>query len=609
MPGDTHCRTTAGGEDKGAATGAGFTTGKTGFGMTGAGVSAWWHEAWQQAANRRALRHALREAPAPGFVAPPEPRTIGLHARGRQLIAGNFLFAGHLIEAPGISPWDIASPSAGFDAALQGFTWLDDLAAVGDAPARDRAQSWTFGWITRFGSGEGPGWQPELTGRRLIRLINHAALVLPGRAPEKTAVYYRALSAQIGFLARRWHAAEPGPGRIEALTGLICAALALKGKEGMVAPASAALAKECTQVIDPNGGIPSRNPEDLLEVFTLLTWAGEALTGAGRAVPEAHVAAIGRIAPTLRSLRHADGGLARFHGGGRGLEGRLDQALAQSGIRPVAHHVAAMGFVRLSGGRTSVVADAAAPPGGTSAHASTLAFEMTSGRRPLIVSCGSGAPFGPDWQRASRATQSHSTLSIEGYSSSRFGRSGADALNERAAITTMHSGMGPEGSTLLAGHNGWQSTHGLVHLRDLSLSPDGRRLDGVDMLIAGSQADRRRLGALLRRMPGGLPFSLRFHLHPDADAEVDMGGAAASVALRSGEIWVLRHDGGAQLRLEPSVCLEKGRLLPRAARQIVLSAYLKGPEARIGWTLAKAQDSALPVRDYERADLPDPGGL
>ena len=27
---------------------------------------------------------------------------------------------------------------------------------------------------------------------------------------------------------------------------------------------------------------------------------------------------------TLRALRHADGGLARFHGGGRGIDGRLD---------------------------------------------------------------------------------------------------------------------------------------------------------------------------------------------------------------------------------------------------------------------------------------------
>ena len=84
-----------------------------------------------------------------------------------------------------------------------------------------------------------------------------------------------------------------------------------------------------------------------------------------------------------------------------------------------------MGFARLSGGRTTVIVDAASPPGGAAgglAHASTNAFELTSGRRPLIVSCGSGAPFGPDWRLAGRATASHSTLAVEGFSSSRLGR-------------------------------------------------------------------------------------------------------------------------------------------------------------------------------------------
>ena len=78
--------------------------------------------------------------------------------------------------------------------------------------------------------------------------------------------------------------------------------------------------------------MPTRNPEELLEVLTLLTWAVRALTEADRAIPEPLAAAIDRIAPALRALRHADGGLARFHGGGKGMEGRLDQALAAAGV-------------------------------------------------------------------------------------------------------------------------------------------------------------------------------------------------------------------------------------------------------------------------------------
>ncbi|WP_226341239.1 heparinase II/III family protein [Gemmobacter serpentinus] len=573
--------------------------------MAGVTRSAWWQEAWVQAMNRLAARRAARAEPAAGFVSQPEPRTIGLFARGKQLVAGNFLFAGHLVEAPGIGIWDITRPSPTFEAELQGFAWLDDLAAVGDPVSRKRAQDWTFDWINRYGKGQGMGWSPDLTGRRLIRWINHAILLLTGQDRQRALAYYHSLSQQTLFLSRRWQAASPGLPRFEALTGLIYAGLALIGMENHVDPAAAALARECEREVDAQGGIPTRNPEELLEVFTLLTWAAQALSDAGRIVPAAHLAAIARIAPTLRALRHADGGLARFHGGGRGLEGRLDHALANSGVKPAPHPGPAMGFIRLSGGRSSVIIDATSPPqglAGASAHASTLAFELTSGRRPVVVNCGSGAPFGADWHRASRATQSHSTLAVDGYSSSRFARDGREVLVDLAGITVLDPTGTEDGPHLLAGHDGWRGTHGLTHLRDLTLSHDGRHLNGVDMLTADTASDRARLGTLLGRQKDGIGFSLRFHLHPDTDAALDMGGTAVSIALRSGEIWVFRHDGQAKLTLEPSVYLEKGRLMPRATKQILLTANLRDFEGRIGWTLAKAQDTPLAIRDLDRED-------
>jgi len=573
--------------------------------MAGKAENAWWTETWLRAMNRRAARRAARTPATAGFVSPPEPRTIGLYARGKQLVAGNFLFAGHLVEAAGTPIWDIRVPGPEFEAELHGFAWLDDLAAVGDPVAKSRAQEWTFAWIDQFSRGQGPGWTPDLTGRRLIRWINHAVLLTSGPMAERAPDYYAALSQQTAFLARRWHVATPGLPRFEALTGLIYAGLALLGMEHHVDPAAAALARECLAEVDEEGGIPTRNPEELLEVFTLLTWAAQALTDAGRHLPAAHLEAIARIAPTLRALRHADGGLARFHGGGRGLEGRLDLALAASGVKPAPNAGLSMGFARLQGGRSSVIVDAADPPSGragASAHASTLGFELTSGRRPMIVNCGSGAPFGADWHRASRATQSHSTLSLDGYSSSRFAQDGREVLEDRASIILMRQGTSAEGQHLLGGHAGWRLTHGLLHFRDLTLSPDGRHLAGIDMLAAETADDRARLSGILRRSVQGLGFAIRFHLHPDADAEIDMGGAAVSIALRSGEIWVFRHDGQARLTLEPSVYLEKGRLMPRAAKQIMLTAYLQDFQARIGWTLAKAQDTPLAIRDLDRDD-------
>ena len=570
------------------------------------------HERWRtRVLNRHAARRSARQRAASGFVSQPEPKTIGSFARGRQLMAGNIILAGHFVEAPGEDLWSLTPPEPAFDAARHGFAWLDDLAAVGDVSARARAQEWLWAWIYRFGNGQGDGWTPDLTGRRLIRWICHGLFLLRGCNAAQSAAFYRALSAQTWFLARRWSGAAPGLPRFEALTGLIYAAFSLEGREALADPAIVALARECNTQIDDQGGLPTRNPEELLEVFTLLTWVQDTLSDANRSVPQAHRDAIDRIAPTLRTLRHADGGLARFHGGGRGQEGRLDQALSSVEGRKRQADGLAMGYARLSTRRTSVVIDASPPPSGAASfegHASTLAFELTSGRRPLIVNCGSGAAFGPEWRRAGRATPSHSVLCLDGYSSARLGtpsRGGArEALTEVPGTVPVDLTETADGLRFQGGHDGYLVSHGLTHARTLDLSADGRGLAGEDMLLAMEDVEKRRFDRVMDAVKlSGVAYDVRFHLHPDVDAEIDLGGTAVSMALKSGEIWVFRHDGKNALALEPSVYLEKGRLKPRATKQIVLSGRAMGYATRIRWSLAKAQDTAVAVRDLAMDDL------
>ncbi|WP_420568766.1 heparinase II/III family protein [Thalassovita sp.] len=558
--------------------------------------------------HRLHARLAGRVRPATGFVSQPEPRTIGSFARGRQLLAGNFLFAGHLVEAPKTMLWDIDLPDAPFEEELHGFVWLDDLAAVADHTTRERAQNWLFEWINRYGSGKGAGWSPDLTGRRIIRWIHHALFVLRGADKDQSDGFFRSLSRQTVFLSRRWHTCSPGLPRFEALTGLIYAGLSLEGMDRHVDGAVRTLARDCQSQVDAEGGIPTRNPEELLEVFTLLTWAAAALIEAGRPVPPELQSAIERIAPTLRTLRHADGGLARFHGGGRGLEGRLDTALAASGVKNRSADGLAMGYARLSAGRTSVIVDASAPPAGRAsynAHASTLAFELTSGRRPLVVNCGSGAIFGAKWRRAGRATPSHSTLCLDGYSSARLGgrRGGVDLLTDTPKEVPIEISQAPDGVRFEGGHDGYGKPYGLTHARKLELTFDGRGMAGEDLLLTVDDAGKRRFDKSPQIVAlKGIPFHIRFHLHPEVDATVDMGGTSISLALKSGELWLFRHEGVAEMTLEPSVYLEKGRLRPRATKQIVLSGRAMDYATRIRWSLAKAQDTPISIRDLNRDD-------
>jgi len=164
-------------------------------------------------------RRAARGGGAHAFVSQPEPRTVGLFARGRQLVAGNLLFSGTLTQGNDVSVWDIVTDRPDVIDEIQGCAWLDDLAAVGDTRARALAQRWVFEWIDRYGRGTGPGWTPEITGRRLIRWINHSIFLLRGQDSASSQRFFRSLGHQTQFLARRWRTTAPGLPLFEALTG------------------------------------------------------------------------------------------------------------------------------------------------------------------------------------------------------------------------------------------------------------------------------------------------------------------------------------------------------------------------------------------------------
>jgi len=555
-------------------------------------------------AERLRLRWLARHAQPAVLAALPEPRLLGQYARGRQMLAGEFLLAGTLLQAHGHVPF---SPQpGGVQEELHGFGWLDHLAAVGDGAARQLAQAALVDWITRFGRGAGAGWAPALVGRRVARWIVHAAFVLQGMEARVQAQFLQALALNVAYLEKRAARAAGGLPQIEAQLGRLYAALSLEGMAGLLPDVRAALLRAAQTLVGDDGAIASRNPEELLEVFSHLALAAQVLADQGE-TPEPELLSLLNIcAQTLRCLRHADGGLARFHGGGRGQEGALATALANlarlGGGPARAAGTMAMGYARLAAGRSTVLIDAAAPPragAAARAHASTLAFEMTSNRRPLIVSCGDGRDFGPDWHRASRASASHSTLALEGYSSSRFatGRKARLELADGPRAVEVQLRQLAHARIASLGHDGYVPSHGLEHLRQLDLSGDGRALLGEDMLIATSKSARARFDEVIARSGGaGVAFALRFHLHPDAVPVLDGETLAVYVTLPSGEVWVFRAEGHAPV-LAPSVYLEKGRVNPRSSQQIMLSLRASDYTTQINWSLAMAENTPRALRD------------
>jgi uncharacterized heparinase superfamily protein len=504
------------------------------------------------------------------------PRRIGSIERGTHLLEGRYRLGGHLVERPGVPPWDVLHkvPQAAREA--HGFGWLDDLMAVPFPEAEELARHWTGDWVARFGRGAGPGWTAALAGRRALAWVFHGEVLRPvSLAPT--------LARHAAFLKRRAATAPPALGRVEAATGLVHAAVALEAEASLVSDAVRLLEASAGEIVLPDGGVASRNPAELAHVLALLGWTLEESVRYGIRPGDPLLSALSRGVAALRAIVHPGGRLPAFHGG-NASPGLADVALTFFGHHRLAPVSAPpMGYARLRHGGTSVVIDVAAPPlaGG---HASTLAVEASDGRTPIFAGCGSGTRYGSRWSRAARATASHSVLGIEGYSSSRIGGGGLHLaeIPRRVECRRMDT---PTGTRLATRHDGYGPTHGLIHHRHLELTRDGRRLRGEDSLVAETAEGRRRLDRA--RSAGPVAFAVRFHLDPSIEPSLDAASHLVWLRLETSRLWAFRLvEGHARLAVESSVVFPEDALEPNPTYQVVLFSSVVEYATRLTWELA-----------------------
>jgi uncharacterized heparinase superfamily protein len=291
--------------------------------------------------------------------------------------------------------------------------------------------------------------------------------------------------------------------------------------------------------------------------------------------------ALDRMAPMLRFFRLGDGALGVFHGGGesdaRTLEATLDSDDALG--RPLGH-APYSGYQRLFAGRTLILFDAAPPAAGafsTAAHASCLAFELSSGANRLIVNCGMAVGDDSAWTNALRSTAAHSTLMIDDTSSGTVLAAGALArflgprlVNGPLIVETRRS-ESPQGLTVEAHHDGYVAPFGAIHHRRLTLSPRGAMLTGTDRLIPAGPSRARNAHKR--------PVAIRFHIHPDVRLSLAQGGGSVILKLPNGEGWRFRCANN--LSVEESVYAGGGA--PRRAEQLVVTGEWHDEAAEFAW--------------------------
>ena len=516
------------------------------------------------------------------LLAVPRDPVLGDKHRGGALLDRQFEYGRHAFAMEALHPSDPTLPAEVAER-LHAFAWLRDLGAAatyerGAATAEALTRSWLQSLPEKP---EGLAWRADLWGRRILFWTAYAPYLLATRDSDYRARLLRLIPQGVRQIERNADRLQAGLPRIAAWCGAVAAGLLVQGAEPKLERVEAGLAKAIRTGLTEDGGLISRAPHQQLELVELLAMLRAAYATTSHGLPEWLEDAQDGATSALLAVTLGDAGLSSWQGGNPADPHRVVAALEAAGAdsRPL-RQSRFWGYQRLQGKDAILVMDAAPPPtaqalaGGC---ASTLGFEMTDGIQRLIVNCGGAGETSHlpvELTHLLRSTAAHSTLTLGDCNSTAILDRGA--LGKGVGEVTLERGTRDGFAMVEATHDGYLRRFGLLHQRQLLLSPDGKTLIGQDVLI--QQGKRAKADTI--------PFAVRFHLAPDVEVIRTADGRGALLRLPGKKAWQFRARGG-ELSAEDSLWID-GDAEPRATMQLVIGGETPAEGMTISWELKRA---------------------
>ena len=536
-------------------------------------------------------------------IAPQDLRTADA-TRASEIYAGRFAFAGKVVICDRRSPFEMTPPSDEWAKQLLGFGWLRHLRAAESGITRANARALVDEWISLQKTWQAVSWRPDILARRVMSWLSQAPLVLHDSDVQFYRRFMRSLTRQVRYLRQNAAEAREGAGRLQVAIALTYAALCMAGQTKHLRATMKRLTDELESQILPDGGHVSRNPAMLVELLLDLLPLRQAFSTRNVTPPDQLLNAIDRMMPMLRFFRHADGNFALFNGMGPTAADQLATILAYDDTRgaPVAN-APHSGYQRLALKDLLVLVDTGRPPPiavSQEAHASALAFELSSGGQRIVVNCGLPATNRESWRQLARATAAHTTVTFNDTSSCQFRSSGMfrsligiPIVSGPQQIVIAREDRDDD-IVLRASHDGYAEKFGILHQRSLMLTAATRRLDGEDAFLPAQG----------KALPQGAKdeFAIRFHLHPAIKANRLTDGHGVMLMLPNREVWNFdAHED--RVELEESVYLA-GAEGPRRTLQIVIYGRAR-QVPRVHWTFSHVTpEKAAARRRGEEPELP-----
>ena len=499
------------------------------------------------------------------LVRPIVPLVLGNADLGRHIYRNRFVLAGQVVSGGTQSIFAKSVLEPAWLIELHGFTWLAHLEAAGSAMHRAYARTLVLDWIAEARNWPDEAKLPDVAAVRLMALVRHAPFLLRGAGSVFEDRFLRLIARETSQIAHE-------PGHIEQALALAYAVTAFESSATFRSHAYERLEAAIAEQILPDGGHASRNPATLLKLLLDLVPLRSAIIAAREPLPQRLNAGLERMLPMLRFFSHGDDGLAVIQGVADPSVREMRAVFGQDTTlgRPVSL-AAYSGFSRMAHGGTAVITDF----GPDAACLGPLAFEFSDGPSRIVVNCGYPADGSKRWVYAASGPAAHNTLSLDGYAVEKAQGALSWLTNGTRKADAARRGISESGNFGTFFRGGNVLVGKLLHERDLYLSLTGDDFRGEDRLIREAPGDSSLMG---------LPYVLRFHLHPSVKATLSKDGETVILILANRTAWRFAAKG-CVIDLNDSVYLA-GLPQPRRTQQIVLKGVI-GRHDRINWAFKR----------------------
>jgi uncharacterized heparinase superfamily protein len=493
---------------------------------------------------------------------------------------GRFSLAGTSIVLAERSPFAIERAPEPWRRTLHGFDWLRHIPSTADTIAAAHVQTLVAEWLALGRRRDAVATSTAVTARRVLSWLAHADVLLQTDDADHYDAIMQTLEADIASLANAQRtqagSTQDSAGQVLALIARAAAGLCIDEDHDILSSAETALAAALSERQHFVRAAVLRSPPLIAELLLELESLRRLYRMQHRDVPEFLQAGLIRLRTTINGLLLGNGSLARLGHDRMSTDETLTLWLLarHAGIAPgPASYDARTGFANLAAGETRLVADVGAPLAARDA----LAIELSTGTACLLVQCGQAS----DPNNIRGGTLVFAALNKEPEVATPTSRH-APSLDPSHAVTTEFMAGAPQ--HIDATHAGL-SYRGFAHRRRLTLSADGKQLDGTDEL-------RPLVGAT---DPEPTPFAVYFGLDPAV--QVQIGDARESVTLtaNNGHRWRMSAPGHA---ISVEGCVFQDGTAIRDTLQLLISSDTQANRSII-WTLTRLPDA---VETHETKD-------